>query len=161
MAIIAGTLFYFIMGDLMQEDDSCLSEFNPLVDKPIYKIWFLTQWAFWWAVGTVLLGSDIFGFERQGGVRWSFETTKPYISKLPITFCENILLEKWKPGDRIPSVREMAVSIEVNPNTVMRTFTYLQEKGIILQQKRGHWAIFRGRRRQNQNQCPQKRRLYP
>lgn len=51
-------------------------------------------------------------------------------------FCENILLEKWKPGDRIPSVREMAVNIEVNPNTVMRTFTYLQEKEIIFN-KRG------------------------
>jgi DNA-binding transcriptional regulator YhcF (GntR family) len=51
-------------------------------------------------------------------------------------FCENILLGKWNPGDRIPSVREMAVSIEVNPNTVMRTFTYLQEKGIIYN-KRG------------------------
>lgn len=30
----------------------------------------------------------------------------------------------------------MAVSIEVNPNTVMRTYTYLQEKGIIYN-KRG------------------------
>ena len=51
-------------------------------------------------------------------------------------FCENILLKKWNPGDRIPSVREMAISIDVNPNTVMRTFTYLQEKGIIFN-KRG------------------------
>jgi len=51
-------------------------------------------------------------------------------------FCENILLQKWNPGDRIPSVREMAVSIEVNPNTVMRTFNYLQDKGIIFN-KRG------------------------
>ena len=51
-------------------------------------------------------------------------------------FCENILLEKWKPGDRIPSVREMAIEIEVNPNTVMRTFNYLQDKGIIYN-KRG------------------------
>ena len=51
-------------------------------------------------------------------------------------FCENILLEKWKAGDRIPSVREIAVNIEVNPNTVMRTFTYLQDKGIIFN-KRG------------------------
>ncbi len=50
--------------------------------------------------------------------------------------CENILLEKWNPGDRIPSVREMAVNIEVNPNTVMRTFNFLQEKGIIFN-KRG------------------------
>ncbi len=51
-------------------------------------------------------------------------------------FCENILLKKWNPGDRIPSVREIAVNIEVNPNTVMRTFTYLQDKGIIFN-KRG------------------------
>jgi GntR family transcriptional regulator len=49
---------------------------------------------------------------------------------------ENILLRKWNPGDRIPSVRELAVGIEVNPNTVMRTFSYLQEKGIIYN-KRG------------------------
>jgi DNA-binding transcriptional regulator YhcF (GntR family) len=49
---------------------------------------------------------------------------------------ENILLRRWNPGDRIPSVRELAVSIEVNPNTVMRTFNYLQEKGIIYN-KRG------------------------
>lgn len=52
------------------------------------------------------------------------------------TFCENILLRKWKALDRIPSVREVAVEIEVNPNTVMRTFTYLQEQGIIFN-KRG------------------------
>ncbi len=51
-------------------------------------------------------------------------------------FCENILLKKWNSGDRIPSVREMAVNIEVNPNTVMRTFNYLQDQGIIFN-KRG------------------------
>lgn len=51
-------------------------------------------------------------------------------------FFENILLKKWKAGDRIPSVREMAVVTEVNPNTVMRTFSYLQEKEIIYN-KRG------------------------
>jgi DNA-binding transcriptional regulator YhcF (GntR family) len=52
------------------------------------------------------------------------------------TFCENILLRKWKVMDRIPSVRDVAVEIEVNPNTVVRTYTYLQEKGIIFN-KRG------------------------
>jgi GntR family transcriptional regulator len=51
-------------------------------------------------------------------------------------FIENILLGKWPAGDRILSVREMAVNIEVNPNTVMRTYTYLQEKEIIYN-KRG------------------------
>ena len=51
-------------------------------------------------------------------------------------FCENILLAKLKPGDRIPSVREMAVTLEVNPNTVLRTYNYLQDMGIIFN-KRG------------------------
>jgi DNA-binding transcriptional regulator YhcF (GntR family) len=49
---------------------------------------------------------------------------------------ENILSEKWKSGDRIPSVRELAVNLEVNPNTVMRTFSYLQDRDIIFN-KRG------------------------
>jgi len=48
---------------------------------------------------------------------------------------ENILSKKWMPEDRIPSVRDFAVNIEVNPNTVMRAYTYLQEKEIIYNQR--------------------------
>ncbi len=51
-------------------------------------------------------------------------------------FIENILVEKWPEQARIPSIREMAVQLEVNPNTVTRTYNYLQEKGII-HNKRG------------------------
>ena len=51
-------------------------------------------------------------------------------------FCENILLKKWNTDEKIPSVREIAVEVEVNPNTAMRTYTYLQDKGIIYN-KRG------------------------
>ncbi len=49
---------------------------------------------------------------------------------------ENILKGLWKEGDRIASVRELAVEIEVNPNTVMRAYSYLQDEGIIYN-KRG------------------------
>ncbi|WP_347159509.1 GntR family transcriptional regulator [Pontibacter chitinilyticus] len=51
-------------------------------------------------------------------------------------FFENILQKKWDSGDKIPSIRDMAVEFEVNPNTTMRTFNYLQDKGIIYN-KRG------------------------
>ena len=51
-------------------------------------------------------------------------------------FCENILQRKWQKGEKIPSIREIAVKVEVNPNTAMRTYNYLQEKGIIFN-KRG------------------------
>ena len=49
--------------------------------------------------------------------------------------CENILTGLWKAGDKVPSTRELAESIEVNPNTVVRTYAYLQEKGIIVNQR--------------------------
>jgi len=49
---------------------------------------------------------------------------------------ENILLKKWPEGNRVLSVREMAVQLEVNPNTVARTYNFLQEKEIIYN-KRG------------------------
>ncbi|WP_343693067.1 GntR family transcriptional regulator [Chitinophaga sp.] len=50
--------------------------------------------------------------------------------------CEQILLDKWQADDRLPSVRELAVQTEVNPNTVMRTCEYLQQYEIIYN-KRG------------------------
>jgi GntR family transcriptional regulator len=49
--------------------------------------------------------------------------------------CENVLSGDWKPGDRVPSVRELAGEIEVNPNTVVRTYAYLQDQGIIQNQR--------------------------
>ena len=49
--------------------------------------------------------------------------------------CEKILQKELSEDERILSVREFAVSIEVNPNTVVRTYAYLEEKGIIYKQR--------------------------
>jgi GntR family transcriptional regulator len=49
--------------------------------------------------------------------------------------CENVLSGTWRPGDRVPSVRELAGEIEVNPNTVVRAYAYLQDQGIIQNQR--------------------------
>lgn len=38
---------------------------------------------------------------------------------------------EWPEGDRIPSVREMAVNLGVNPNTVTRSYQTLLDNGII------------------------------
>ena len=50
--------------------------------------------------------------------------------------CDKIISKEWKPSERIPSVRELATNFEVNPNTVMRTYTYLQQLEVIFN-KRG------------------------
>jgi len=49
--------------------------------------------------------------------------------------CEKILLKQWKVEERIPSVRELAIQLEVNPNTVMRTYEFLQQQNIIYNQR--------------------------
>jgi GntR family transcriptional regulator len=48
---------------------------------------------------------------------------------------ERILSGVWKEGERIPSIREMSEGIEVNPNTVMRSYGYLQDLDIIYNQR--------------------------
>ena len=65
-----------------------------------------------------------------------FYDKKPIYMQIADYFCENILLKKWKENEKIPSVREIAVAMEVNPNTAMRAFVELQDLGIIYN-KRG------------------------
>lgn len=65
-----------------------------------------------------------------------FNESKAIYIQIADYISENILREKWKEGDRIASVREFAVEIEVNPNTVMRAYSFLQDAGIIYN-KRG------------------------
>ncbi len=65
-----------------------------------------------------------------------FKEKKAIYVQIADMITDNILSGKWKEDERIPSVRELAVSAEVNPNTAARTYNYLQEKGII-KNKRG------------------------
>jgi DNA-binding transcriptional regulator YhcF (GntR family) len=55
--------------------------------------------------------------------------------------CERILLKQWASEDKVPSVRELAVQLEVNPNTVMRTYDFLEQKDIIFT-KRGMGFLY-------------------
>ncbi|MDY0903874.1 GntR family transcriptional regulator [Pedobacter sp. CFBP9032] len=65
-----------------------------------------------------------------------FRENKAIYLQIADYVCEHILLEKWKADEKVPSVREMAVELEVNPNTIMRTYELLQNQNII-NNKRG------------------------
>lgn len=49
---------------------------------------------------------------------------------------EEILAGKWDAENKILSVRDLAIQLQVNPNTVMRSYDYLQNREIIYN-KRG------------------------
>ncbi|GAB4038578.1 GntR family transcriptional regulator [Spirosoma gilvum] len=65
-----------------------------------------------------------------------FRDTQVIYLQIADYVCEKILLGQWPPGERIPSVRDLGVELEVNPNTVIRTYDFLQQKAIIFN-KRG------------------------
>ena len=65
-----------------------------------------------------------------------FKSTKGIYLQIADRLCNQILAGKLLPDDRVPSVREIAAELEVNRNTAMRTFSYLQEEEI-LYNKRG------------------------
>jgi DNA-binding transcriptional regulator YhcF (GntR family) len=64
-----------------------------------------------------------------------FSETQAIYLQIADFVCEKILLKEWPPGERIPSVRELAIELEVNPNTVMRTYEFLQKEEIIFNQR--------------------------
>lgn len=64
-----------------------------------------------------------------------FRETQPIYLQIAEYVCERVLLKEWSPEQRIPSVRELAILLAVNPNTVMRTYEFLQQKGIIYNQR--------------------------
>ena len=64
------------------------------------------------------------------------EKTKPIYLQIADRICDDVTAGVYTPESRIPSVREYAASMQVNFNTVMRTYEYLASKDIIYN-KRG------------------------
>lgn len=60
-----------------------------------------------------------------------FRKQKPIYLQIADRLMEQILGGQPAEDERMPSVRDVAASMGVNPNTVMRTFEHLQSEGII------------------------------
>ncbi len=66
----------------------------------------------------------------------NFKESKAIYLQIADRICDEILLGQYREEERIPSVREYAAVVEVNANTVMRSFERLQTHNIIYN-KRG------------------------
>ena len=65
-----------------------------------------------------------------------FQSTKGIFQQIADTLSHRILEGKLPPGERVPSVRDLAAEFEVNRNTLLRTYSILEDAGIIVN-KRG------------------------
>ncbi|EOL44284.1 GntR family transcriptional regulator [Enterococcus caccae] len=59
-------------------------------------------------------------------------SSKPYYEQLMLGIKEDILSGLWQSGDRLPSVREMARQLMMNPNTVSKAYKLLEAQEVIV-----------------------------
>ena len=64
-----------------------------------------------------------------------FSEEKPIWRQIYELIAMRVLSGEWPEGERIVSVREMAASVGVNPNTVMRSYERLEADGIIFNRR--------------------------
>ncbi|MFT8318761.1 MAG: GntR family transcriptional regulator [Sporolactobacillus sp.] len=65
----------------------------------------------------------------------SFNPSSPIYLQLADRIKNRIIRGEIERGERLPSVRELAIDSGVNPNTVQRTYRELEDSGIVLKQR--------------------------
>ncbi len=62
---------------------------------------------------------------------WKFDNDRPIYLQMIDIMSMRIANQTYKPGEKMPSVRELALEAGVNPNTVQRVFAELERSGIL------------------------------
>jgi len=63
---------------------------------------------------------------------WKFTSDKPVYLQIADRLTKSVLSGEYKPGEQIPSVRQLALEAAVNPNTIQHAFTELENNGLII-----------------------------
>lgn len=66
---------------------------------------------------------------------WEFQDHLPIYAQLMDTLKRRIITGRYLPGEKLPSVRELAAEAGINPNTVQRAFSELEREGLIYTQR--------------------------
>ncbi len=62
---------------------------------------------------------------------WNLDSDRPIFIQILERIRIDIICGKYKPGDKLPSVRELAADAAVNPNTMQRAFAELERTGLV------------------------------
>lgn len=62
---------------------------------------------------------------------WNFSNDKPIFQQLVEIITIRIISGKYNPGDKLESVRDLAVTAGVNPNTMQRALNEIENIGLI------------------------------
>lgn len=68
-------------------------------------------------------------------MKWQFSNDAPIYAQLIEQVKVGIVSGAFPPGERLPSVRDLAVEAGVNPNTMQRALTELERDGLVYSQR--------------------------
>jgi DNA-binding transcriptional regulator YhcF (GntR family) len=64
-------------------------------------------------------------------MKQDFQSSKPIYMQIADQIFYRLVRKELVPGDKLPSVREMAIQTKVNPNTIQRTYSEMERLGIV------------------------------
>ena len=68
-------------------------------------------------------------------MKWQFSNDAPIYAQLIALIKLGIVSGAFPPGERLPSVRDLATEAGVNPNTMQRALTELERDGLVYSQR--------------------------
>ena len=66
---------------------------------------------------------------------WDLDNERPIYLQLMERIQQDIVSGVYKPGDKIPSVRDLALDAAVNPNTMQKALSELERSGLVYSQR--------------------------
>lgn len=66
---------------------------------------------------------------------WNLDSDRPIFAQIVERIQMDIVSGVFKPGDKLPSVRDLAGEAAVNPNTMQKAFTELERTGLVFSQR--------------------------
>ena len=66
---------------------------------------------------------------------WDLDNDRPIYLQLMERIQQDIIAGVYKPGDKIPSVRDLALDAAVNPNTMQKALAELERNGLVYSQR--------------------------
>lgn len=67
--------------------------------------------------------------------RIGFDERFPIYLQIMNQFCRSFVKGELKPGDRMPSIRDLALMLQVNTNTIQRAYQEMERKQLIFSQR--------------------------
>jgi molybdate-binding protein/DNA-binding transcriptional regulator YhcF (GntR family) len=74
-------------------------------------------------------------------IKLEYHSTKPLYQQIAEQLRQLIATEQVKPGDRLPSIRQLSQSLNINPNTVCRAYLELEQEQILISRRGGGTSV--------------------